>query len=383
MAQLVIDSTVNSRWILEHQESAHFGYLVVSEDELKNKFLTTLAAGVLAGSATLLAGSPAFASFGSLETINPTGGSTPDDGLKIEIAQTEIQVTRDGETQFYGLGPAPVAGTPGYMLNYFEVTYTDGLGDQVIGQYNGNPAWGSGTSEANLSSDGKSGTVINTLTADVGGQPVTLKVTFTYTYPNEFLNVTTRLTLPSGWNYPTRVYWNADATLGGNDDGNQFEGTLASGRQVRGVTTTDGTTIEGFRQVAGQNLFSWAGYLDCPWGSFGCTTLPTTSWVVNNADAPNEMSTATNIDNGFGISTPEVASAGNHTSSFDIFFVGCANAADPITCLDASLPTDPSPESELAATGASAGLGGLAVAALLLALAVIDRVFRRRATKSA
>ncbi len=300
-----------------------------------------------------------------METINPTGGLTPDDGLKIEIAQTEIQVTRDGETQFYGFGPAPVAGTPGFMLNYFEVSFSDelGLADYVIGQYDGNPAWDSGTSEANLSPDGKSGTVINTLTADIDGFPVALRVTFTYTYPDQFLNVTTRLTLPPGWNYPTRVHWNADATLGGNDDGNQFEG---------------------FRQVAGQNLFSWAGYLDCPWGSFGCTTLPTTSWVGNNDDAPNEVSTATNIDNGFGISTPEVTTPGNHTSSFDIFFVGCANAADPIACLDESLPSDPSPDSdsELAATGASAGMGGLVVAALLLALGAIDLVLRRRAAKS-
>lgn len=353
---------------------------------MKNKILATLTVAVLAGSGTLLTTTPAFAAFGNLETINPTGGLTSDDGLKIEIAQTEIQVTRDGETQFFGYGPAPVAGTPGYMLNYFDVTFTDelGLADYVIGQYNGNPAWDSGTSEANLSPDGKSGTVINTLTADIDGVPVILKVTFTYTYPNQFLNVTTRLTLPPGWNYPTRVHWNADATLGGNDDGNQFEGTLASGRQVRGVTTTDGTTIEGFRQVAGQNLFSWAGYLDCPWGSFGCTTLPTTSWVANNDDAPNVVSTATNIDNGFGISTPEVATAGNHTSSFDIFFVGCANAADPIACLNASLPLDPAPDSdsELAATGVSAGMGGLVVAALLLALGAIDVVSRRRASKS-
>lgn len=332
----------------------------------------------------LLPATPAFAAFGSLETINPTGGLTSDDGLKIEIAQTEIQVTRDGETQFYGYGPAPVAGTQGYMLNYFEVSYTDGLVDHVIGQYNGNPTWESGTSEANLSSDGKSGTVINTVTTDVAGDPVTLRVTFTYTYPNQFLNVTTRLTLPPGWNYPTRVHWNADATLGGNDDGNQFEGTLASGREVRGVTTTDGTTIEGFRQVAGQNLFSWAGYLDCPWGSFGCSTLPTNSWVGNNDDAPNEVSTATNIDNGFGISTPEVATAGNHSSSFDIFFVGCESAADPIACLDAILPSDPSPDSdtELAATGASAGMSGLLVAALLLALGAADLVLRRRAIQS-
>lgn len=57
---------------------------------MKNKILATLTVAVLAGSGTLLTTTPAFAAFGSLETINPTGGLTPDDGLKIEIAQMEI-----------------------------------------------------------------------------------------------------------------------------------------------------------------------------------------------------------------------------------------------------------------------------------------------------
>jgi hypothetical protein len=351
---------------------------------MRKNSVVAVVTSIFAAIIFVLTPAPAFAAFGDLSTINPTGGLSTDDGLKIEIAQTEIQVTRDGNTQFYGYAPAPVAGTPGYMLNYFEVTFNDGEGDVEIGQYNSSPAWDSGTSEATLSADGKSGTVVNTLSYSLNGQPITLKVTFSYTYPNQYLNVATLLTLPSGWTYPTRVHWNADATLGGNDDGDQFEGTLASGQQVRGVISADQTTIEAFRQVQGQNVNSWAGYLDCPWGSYACT-LGANSWIVTDGDAPNEISTATNIDNGFGISVPAASTPGEHAASFDILFVGCDSGADPIECINANIPPDPEPTPEpvLPNTGrGSIDVFAVSLASLSLAVGALGLVaIHRRAAQ--
>lgn len=349
---------------------------------MKNKFAI---ASVAAAAAIALTAAPAFAgTFGELTTINPTGGTSLTDGLKVDIASTQIQVLRNGLGQLYDAESIPSPDSVGEMSNYFDVSYTVGDVDYVIGS-NGTIDWTAGSSSAALSSDGKSGTVVNTVTADVPeAGTVSLEATFTYTFPDQFINVSTKLTLPAGWTNPTRLHWNTDSTLGGEDAGDQFEGTLASGQQVRGVVSPDGTQIEAFRQVSGQSLNSWAGYYTCPWtvadpieglDPLDCNPGSISNWLITNDDAPNSISTSLNIDNGFGISTPAVSAAGAHTASFDLLFVGCLDGIGALQCInDATTPVEP----ELANTGASvvAPLGA-AVALMIAGVAVV--AIRRKA----
>lgn len=341
---------------------------------VKNKFAI---ASIAAAAAIALTAAPAFAgTFGELSTINPTGGTSLTDGLKVDIASTQIQVLRNGLGQLYSADTLPSPDSVGEMSNYFEVSFTDGDTDHVIGE-SGEYDWAAGTSSAVLSSDGKSGTVVNTLTGTYLQDEVSLEVTFVYNYPDQFINVSTKLTLPAGWTFPTRLHWNTDSTLGGADEGNQFEGTLSSGQTVRGVVSPDGTQIEAFRQVSGQSLNSWAGYYTCPSEDNGvdCNPASFNSWLIDNADAPNTVSVETDIDNGFGISTPVVSTAGAHTASFDLLFVGCLDGIGALQCInEAVTPAVP----ELAKTGASvvAPLGA-GVALLLAGLAVV--AMRRKA----
>jgi hypothetical protein len=340
---------------------------------VKNKFAI---AGVAALAVVGLTAAPALAgTFGELTTINSTGGTSLTDGLKVDIASTQIQILRNGLGQLYSAESVPTPDSVGEMGNYFDVSFTDGDTDHSIGSI-GEP-WTAGTSSAVLSSDGKSGTVVNTVTGLYGQYEVSLEATFTYTFPDQFINVSTKLTLPEGWTFPTRLHWNTDSTLGGEDAGDQFEGTLATGQQVRGVVSPDGTQIEAFRQVSGQSLNSWAGHYDCPWSDEGTQCNPDSfnSWVENNEDAPNSISTDLNIDNGFGVSTPAVSAAGAHTASFDLLFVGCLDGVDALQCVnDAVTPAEP----ELANTGASivAPLGA-AVALMIAGVAVF--AIRRKA----
>jgi len=282
--------------------------------------------------------------YGELLTINSTGGTGASDGLKIDVASTQLQVTRAGATQLYGVlnPPLPDPNFTTAMYNYFSVTFNENGTNQVLDSYWEDYLWISGTSASNLTDDGKSGSIVNTITSEpITGftDPVRLEVTFSYTYPNQYLTVSTKLTLPAGWNYATRLYWNADATLAGNDDGEQFEGLTSSGQQVRGVVSPDGSEIQAFRQVSGQNLFSWAGYLDCPWFDDTDCLPMTGQWLRNNLDAPNLVSVAQDIDNGYGISVPVVSTAGVHEARWELIFLDCSGL-DPVECIDQKAPAE-------------------------------------------
>lgn len=322
--------------------------------------------------------SPALAgTFGEFATINSTGGTDASDGLKVDIASGQLQVTRNGGGQLYSESAVPDPDDADAMSNYFTVAYTEGGTDYTIAPAGGGEVgysadfdWASGTSTSTLTDGGKSGTVVNTLTSEDLGDSnyIVLEITYKYTYPDEFVNLTTKLTLPAGWTNPTRVYWNTDSTLGSLDEGNQFEGTLSNGQTVRGVVSPDGTQIEAFRQVAGQSVKSWSGNYQCAWNDLD-SCPGTFGWVYANDDAPDATNTDTDVDNGFGISTPVASAAGAYTNSFDLMFVGCLDGVPAIQCINDKIG--------LAETGVDASgiaLGGFALIAAGVAVAV-----RRRA----
>jgi len=342
--------------------------------------------------ALALSASPAQAAgeFGSLVTINPSGGTTATDGLKIEIAGGQMQVFKNQSEQFYELSPSPDAGSNCDMYNYFSVAIGASTPKIVGCGYYGNTvsnlvSWASGTITSNLTAGDKDGTVTLTLVSDEvsAGKTITLEVLYTYVYPNPYVDIQTSLTIPSG--IPgfsaSLLYWNVDATLGGSDYGNQIQGNLADGSAITGVVAADGSSLEAFNQLPGQTVASWAGGFECAWGEFQENVIEDcpnsqAGWVPAALYAQTGISTAEGIDNGWGIQTPLVTASGTSVNSWRAYFVSCLNTnISAIQCIDeANNPTLPD-------TGVDAGaIGGVVAGSLAIAIAGVALVVIRRRT---
>ena len=357
-----------------------------------------LLAGFVAGVASVaMMAAPSFAAVtdpGVLVTINSGGGLGLNDGLKLDIAYGQIQIGRNGSGQLYDESSTPSAANPDDMENFFVVALSDGANTTFIGNRYPSASgtgsrsnWSSFTSESVLTDGNKSGVVINHLKYGAGTSEVLLDVTWTYTYPNQFFNVTADLQLGSdyiGAGKQHRIYWYTDSYLEGSDSGNQFGGITPAGQEVAGVASAAGTQIEAFRQVSGQSLKWFAGEYECPWddptdppfsnvevcgtasGAFG--------YVSAFADFPNVPAPATLIDNGFGVNSAS-SSAASNSITFDLVFASCLTGVSALPCADSATGKE-----TLANTGVDTssmialGLG----AAILAALGVVLVVVRRR-----
>lgn len=363
-----------------------------------------VAASIIAGIALTATPAQAAGEFGSLVTINPSGGTSATDGLKIEIAGGQMQVFRDGEEQFYQNSPTPDADTACDMFNYFTVAILwvptpppmeiSAPRQSIIGcdyyqSEGGNVsqsavAWASGTITSNLTAGDQDGTVTLTLVSNEleAGKTITLEVLYTYAYPNPYVDLQTTLTVPAG--IPgfngAKLYWNGDATLGGSDEGNQIEGALADGSEIVGVVAADGSAIEAFNQRPGQSMQAWAGFYQCAWQNnyVGDPDCPNSqaAWTFFGSDIAPGISTGTGLDNGWGVQAPTATTAGTSVNSWRAYFVSCLDSSlTALQCIDAAA----APKA-LANTGSQLGaisgtLGGAAALALVVGALV---VFRRR-----
>jgi len=392
----------------------------------------------------VLAASPAQALpalINDVTVINPDGGTSTTDGLLVTVANGQLQIGRAGGGQLYPDDEVPTTiwggtsggETEGPMGNWFGVTFDESRLDRTpgtpdvdvpatvhsaIGSEGGDtysseyvPAeWSTFESSSTLSADGKSGSVVNTMRKnyipcdvfDVVGETcvtpsathydVVLVATFKYTYPDQFITVTTDLTLPAGWpGTNTRLSWVTDSTLGAEDSGNQFSGTLTSGVKIAGVVDPAITVIEAVRETAANPINYYAGNYMCPIEDNGSECAPSSDglWVSGNAVFPNEVSTDEDVDNGFGAQSVSTYDVGTTSHTFDLLFVDCIEGVESaVACAEAGIartaPAAPAP-AVLAATGvdqgATSGLvaGGLALLALG-ALVIARRVRRSNAS---
>lgn len=338
-------------------------------------------AGVAVGVATVAAAvAPALAldNPGIAYTINPSGGTSLSDGLKLDIASGQIQVGRNGSGQLYSDTSIPVDNNFNEMSNYFVVAF--GAGDSVGDSSDLDANWDSFTSEATLTDGDKSGTVINHLSGENGD--VLLDVTYTYTYPNEYLNVKYDLTLSGARaGAAHRVYWYTDSYLEGSDEGNQFGGTSPAGQTFAGVVSMAGTQIEAFRQTDGQNLKWFAGDYECPYTNstdsdpvLDCTVDPGSDGFAGEyIDFPNAASTATAIDNGFGVNSAE-STSNTESGNFDLIFASCLDGWAPLRCADEATGRHTLPDTGVS-TGSAAAMvaGAAALAGVGFALVAIRR----------
>lgn len=297
------------------------------------KKLARATLGLLACLGLVFVAQPAFAAVsdpGILSTINPTGGTSSSDGLRFEIAFGQMQVIRNGSGQFYGANDSPNPSDPEQLSNYFVVAFDDSGTLSFVGDSydlpNSEP-WDSFTSEATLTDSDRSGTVINHLTQGSGSNEINLDVTYTYVYPNDYINVDVALTLGNALTaIPHKIYWYTDSVLGGDDTGTQSEGITPSGKTMVGVTDVNHTMVEAYRSTDSA-LASWAGLYVCPYsvGSLpgDCSSETTGAYLLDFDSFPDAVSPNT-LDNGFGVSSTDLAiSEFNDGFNFDLVFVSC------------------------------------------------------------
>jgi len=352
------------------------------------KLLTGVAVGL---ASVALVATPSFAaptSPGVLETINSSGGTSATDGLKIDVAFGNIQIGREGAGQIYDEHDLPSASSYGYVSSYPVVALSYGAASKTMIGATGihGVDWDSFTSESTLTDAGKSGTVVNHLTY-LGGAGVTDDVTadFTvsYTFPNLYFNITLNLTsLGSDYSGGShRLYWATDSFLGGSDSGFEFGGTTPGGQTVAGVYSADGSLIEAFRQVAGQNLTWVAGHYHCPDSgprtAVACGAAETEGFINDYVDFPSLAGTNTTpIDNGFGVNSA-LSSSATDSMTFDLLFADCVTTS-PLPCADGALGTAALPNTGVnAATAICLTVGAIALAGLGVILVLVRR--RQRA----
>ena len=385
-----------------------------------------LVAGISGLIVALMATAPASAGvFGELETLNPNGGTSASNGIKVDYAAGSIQVTRNSNQQIYPAqvdfdenpdyfcetGVTPDADQQACVSSAFAVTltsvnYDDTFNIGIPDPYSSLPAgawgdtlWTTITSESTVDADG-SGTIHSVLTYDNFDYceegcyaDVVLDVVIDYTYPNQYINVTTNLTFemnPSDVGFYSddwiaRVYYYEDATLSGADEGNQFEGTDANGNVIAGVIRPDGAALEGVRTITDNTVHYYVGNYWCPVDGFtgNCPDVDG-GWMAVGDDLPDVVDLAENLDNGFAVQAGpaidsdtilNVASADN---SFDLLFMACeVGTTDPTACIDAG-----GYSGGLAATGVDGVQTTSLIGALFVATGVAV-VARRRLTRRA
>lgn len=382
------------------------------------KTLASVAGLALAG----LFAVPASAGvFGELETLNPDGGTTASDGIKIDYAGGSLQVTRNGLQQIYPAqsdvdddpdyycetGSLPSADelncvSSAFIVTVSSVSYDDDFTIGAPNPYESLPApawdlnWTTVTTESTVAEDG-SGTIHSVLTyedfdyCEEGcSSDIVLDVLLSYEYPNQYLTVTTNVqfVLASGdastyaEDWEVRTYYYEDATLSGLDDGNQFEGVDDNGNAFAGVIRPDGAAIEGVRAITGFDLMYYAGDYTCPI-DYEIDYCPDVDggWTYYGTDLPSIVDPAEDVDNGFvvqsgdAVALTDIRNVASEDFSYDLLFMACDDGTtDPEACIAAGGAVP-----DLADTGADVAAPAIAATALIAAGLVAVALRRRSA----
>ena len=269
---------------------------------------------------------------GTSVTLNPTGGTTNANGLRIFYKGGELQVFRDGLGQLYHSATPTTTPTGETHLDNGVVlsigaTTTGSTGTVV---YPTNMYWhetftGPFTEKAFTSvtttQTGTSFTSILKVTVDGNTYKVTLKVT--YTSPASSFTVSYTLTVPVGNTKPVRLFHVMDTYLGSSDNGPGFHNTANScagetvGVSTPYVTATSATpsVVEAIIHKSGA---TWTGYASAFYANvdFGSTS----TYGAGKGISLNDTITAnTTTDNGMGVNWGPITS-GTLSATNEFYF---------------------------------------------------------------
>lgn len=253
--------------------------------------------------------------------INPTGGTTSSNGIRVTVGNTgQVQVLRLGTGQFYNPSLTAGATTISSMDNGVFLA----VGNTVVGPRNFATVAGPGVTlvewtpvSNTLTPQGSGGTATTVLRATVGTNTYTLTVTWQYVYPNDFVTVTHALTVPAGNTATIRLYQGFDAYLGGDDFGPSFS-SVGPPTLVGGYRPAS-NIVEAWRYRSG---IAWTGYFA---GFYGCL-FDESRCPAGQNNSINSAVTFTNyvesstVDNAFGIMWNFGTGAGTYTTQNDLTF---------------------------------------------------------------
>ncbi len=267
----------------------------------------------------LLALAPALA-FGQV-VINPTGGTSSTNGIRITIGNTgQMQVLRNGTGQLYSPTLTAGATTNSSMDNGVFLA----VGNTVTGPANFATIASAGVTlqewtpiSNTVTVQGNGGTATTVLRATVASRNYDLTITWQYTYPNDFVIVTNSLVVPAGNTATVRLYHVADAFLGGDDFGPSF---FSSGPPVLvGGYRPASNIVEAWRFRGG---LAWTGYFAgfyrCLFDAAYCPAGQINS--VNSATTFTNYVEPTTVDNSFGIMWNFGAAPGTYSTQNDLTF---------------------------------------------------------------
>ena len=219
------------------------------------------------------------------QTINPTGGLTATDGLKIIIQpDTKFQIWRNNARQLFrsaGDGLDIAVGA--------AVTGTNASGAAAWTPVSQTPVSGLGTA----ASPWQVTTTVRTSTNFI------VEMTIRYVAPDDTLDLQVLITPPSGNTAFVKYYHYFDSYLSGGDNGAAFWAPnstavppLAFIPTVLGVTKLVGTVRQYEVFIAGSPM--WSKY-------YSASYSPPYTQMANGGDLTNALDTNEATDNGFGV----------------------------------------------------------------------------------
>ena len=207
-----------------------------------------LGAGLLVGFAALApTATTDTTGYNNFVTLNPDGGNTASDGLRIVVSSGTYGIWRNGQQQVYGADSAKELANGDYPFNSIMLVLDDDTFVSFSADDTGGPTepavWGSSEStrmswtsaETTITQSGSPSQpwiARTVLVADVnadGTNDDSLVVTTSYQAPDDTIGLTYQLHRTTGANY--RLYHGVDMYLDGNDFGPGTTSVL-NGRRI-------------------------------------------------------------------------------------------------------------------------------------------------------
>jgi hypothetical protein len=198
----------------------------------------------------------------TISILNPSGGTSTSDGLKIWTANGAFQVQRNGERQVYYDGRDPAGPEASLSVGL----YTEG--GTFYSWQRPRVNWWTQFRGAITEWTQVSNTLINSGTTwsnteELTGGSYQVKVTTVYRSPNPYADVTIDVTLPSGVTAAPQLYFASDFYLDGCDRGPGATGTMDDGTRFVVQAANNCNVFEEFPTLnAVGGLIEWPAVAD-------------------------------------------------------------------------------------------------------------------------
>lgn len=313
--------------------------------------------------------------YGPTHVLNPGGGITGADGMRITFGGAQLTVQREENPEEPGLpnneiyNPERLPGTDRASSVFSQVALA--VGDEADGgtafvspafleEWDGemySTTWSAENVEVkpwSVSATANATQITALLTGEADGLSYTVVVTITYVSPDDRMKIDYQVVIPAGNTKPVRLYHLIDTYLGGSDQGPGFFtdpvdcGAGAESGAVVGVDRADLGVVEAFQYISGEPWTSYmSGYYDDVVFGYNEKTDPDVEEGGPHVgpgfmnDLNNQIISDPENDNGIGISWNFGSAAGTYDSSAKLIF--SSESIDPCADPEAVSVTNPDP----------------------------------------